>query len=254
MRLVALALVCGLVACGDDDGTVVPREDGVGTCSDGIDNDMDGAIDCADLSCAPLAICTRTDAGPDPEDAGPPPRDVGPAGCSVRVDATGFGITDSCGGADICICTPDASCETECNLCLSPGTCEAAFPRRYRIQPIYAYVPIVKPSGEAWDGDGSGPDLFVATSVDGGGRFETATAYDLTLDGDGEYPAAYSGSFGDFNMVSGSSIVVEVFDEDAVVDDLALECAGSADPTLARSRFIACEGDVGGVFALMLPL
>jgi len=257
MRGLALMVLCTVVACGDDDGDSVPpaREDTVATCSDGRDNDSDGLIDCADPGCGVLATCVSTDAGPDPLDGGPPPQDLGPTGCSVRIDASGLEFTDSCSGANLCVCSVDTTCNANCNLCLSPGTCEPAFPRRYRLAPVFAYVPATKPSGEGWDADGSGPDLYAAMMVDGAGRFETATANDLPLDGDGDFTAVYSGSFGDFNMVSGSSIFTEVFDEDAVADDGAFECNWSANPSLARARFLECAGDeLGGFGAFMLPL
>jgi hypothetical protein len=258
MRGLAVSVLCALVACGDDDGSVpMPREDTVATCSDGVDNDSDGLIDCADPGCGVFAMCASTDAGPidgGPLDGGPPPRDLGPDGCSVLLDSAGFVDTDSCTGGNLCICPVDTTCEADCDLCLSPGTCEPAFPRRYRLVPLFAYVPATKPSGEGWDGDGSGPDLFAAMSVDGTGRFVTATANDLTLDGDGDFTAVYTGSSGDFNMVSGSTITAEVTDEDALANDGAFECNWSANPTLARDRYLECTGDLGGFGAFMLPL
>jgi cysteine-rich repeat protein len=66
----ALALV---MAC-DPDVRVEGTE--VGDCSDGADNDGDGAYDCTDASCAGAPICASSDAGTRP-DAGSLP-DAGP--------------------------------------------------------------------------------------------------------------------------------------------------------------------------------
>jgi len=68
----------------------VPEEITEPVCSDGIDNDLDGAIDCLDSSCVPLPICT------------PPPdltEDQCPLGtadlcCSDSTDNEGDGIQD----------------------------------------------------------------------------------------------------------------------------------------------------------------
>jgi hypothetical protein len=244
-----------LVGCGDDGSPPFSLENTVSACSDGLDNDSDGLVDCADTECVGYAICGATDGGPPRLDGGPPVADLGASGCSVLIDSSGFGVTDSCTGGNICICTPDATCEAGCNSCLSPGTCEPALPRRYRLSPVYAYVPVTKPSGEGWDGDGSGPDLFAAMAVDGTGRFQTATANDLTLDADGDFTAIYSGTFADFNLIAGSSITAEVSDEDALADDAAFMCEWSANPMLARARFIECAGDeLGGFGAFIVPL
>lgn len=73
-----LGLTCGGGSPGDDDDTVDPGDDddtvgpgddddAVGTaedCSDGIDNDSDGAIDCADVDCTNNANCTGAACSP----------------------------------------------------------------------------------------------------------------------------------------------------------------------------------------------
>ncbi|HJL28038.1 MAG: hypothetical protein CMN31_04040 [Sandaracinus sp.] len=194
------------------------------------------------------------DAGPADTDAGPPPADAGPNGCSVLVDETGIGITDSCAGENICICTPNMACSSDCNACLTPGTCEPALPRRYRLFPLLAYVPPTKPDGSGWDADGSGPDLYVEMSVDGAGTITTATANDLTIDGDGDFSAVYSGTSGDYNLVFGSSIDASVNDEDLAGDDGAFVCTWTANPALVRGRLLECEGELGGLYALVTPL
>lgn len=83
-----IALVC-LAACSTRDATPDPAgaETSAADCSDGRDNDADGAADCADVACGVHAWCmsARLDAGPGRSDAGPP-RDVGSAECSAPID------------------------------------------------------------------------------------------------------------------------------------------------------------------------
>jgi len=121
------------------------------------------------------------------------------------------------------------ACSSDCNACLTPGTCEPALPRRYRLFPLLAYVPPTKPDGSGWDADGSGPDLYVEMSVDGAGTITTATANDLTIDGDGDFSAVYSGTSGDYNLVFGSSIDASVNDEDLAGDDGAFVVGKTGD-------------------------
>jgi hypothetical protein len=100
---------------GNDDGTgfgyidfhqahvSVPSEDSDPTCSDGLDNDIDGALDCADSGCTPLAACT------------PPPsltEDMCPLGtadlcCSDTTDNEGDGPIDC----------DDSDCQGNASMC-----------------------------------------------------------------------------------------------------------------------------------------
>ena len=172
-----------------------------------------------------------------------------PTGCSVQVSADGNTVTDSCGGSDICICDLDTTCAAGCDLCLTPGRCEAAFPRRYTLSPAFAWVPPTKPDGSGWDADGSGPDLFAEMTVDGSAPFSTATVNDLTLDADGHFTASFPDLFRDFNLVAGSSIQAEVIDEDSFSDDSAFICNLNATAAEARRRVLSCDSAFGGFVA-----
>ncbi|MEZ4464433.1 MAG: hypothetical protein R3F43_07940 [bacterium] len=59
-----LALLA-LMACqtADDDSDDLPGETGVALCSDGMDNDGDGHVDCDDVGCARVGVCTDAGAG-----------------------------------------------------------------------------------------------------------------------------------------------------------------------------------------------
>lgn len=75
-----VALTCALgLGCGDDD---VAAELSAAECSDGVDNDGDGAIDCADVGCRTHAFCEGVDGGSD-RDAG----DVDAGDVDAGIDA-----------------------------------------------------------------------------------------------------------------------------------------------------------------------
>ncbi|MBI5487870.1 MAG: hypothetical protein HY905_11100 [Deltaproteobacteria bacterium] len=64
--LVAAGGVVTAGACGDDTpGTTGPGEHTPAECSNGLDDDGDGATDCLDYGCILLAICDRRDGGSD---------------------------------------------------------------------------------------------------------------------------------------------------------------------------------------------
>ena len=80
---ILLAMVAAVPACTSAPTT--PTESDVNTCSNGRDDDGDGATDCRDLACTVFPFCAGTDAG---IDSGPLP-DVGPrpdAGCDPSLD------------------------------------------------------------------------------------------------------------------------------------------------------------------------
>lgn len=83
----ALGVLLGLAACGGRDRTGTPVgsvEGTAATCSDGLDNDHDGFVDCYDGNCASQASC-RADGGT-PLDFGPP-LDLGPTPlCTAPID------------------------------------------------------------------------------------------------------------------------------------------------------------------------
>lgn len=92
--------ICLVFGCGDDD--VSPEGRNAGECSDGADNDGDGAFDCADSDCAASPACTASDAG---RDAGPR-EGRNPGECADGADNDGDGdfdcADDDCMGAPVC--------------------------------------------------------------------------------------------------------------------------------------------------------
>jgi len=90
-RVLTLAFVGLLfIGCGDDDATTsVPSIET--SCSDGIDNDQDGQIDCADGDCAGNAACPTTETS-----------------CSDGVDNDNDGLIDCLDGD----CATDPACVT----------------------------------------------------------------------------------------------------------------------------------------------
>ena len=62
LRAAALLLLFAFpAACGKSDGDpAAPAENTIGACSDGIDNDGDGWIDCDDQDCLVFAMCVST--------------------------------------------------------------------------------------------------------------------------------------------------------------------------------------------------
>jgi hypothetical protein len=151
-------------------------------------------------------------------------------------------------GQDVCICEAVGCDVVGCSICAAPGVCEFAVPRRYRIAPISAQVPTTQPSGDSWDVGGGAPDLYATVSVDG------VSVLAMTAVGTDSFEITWSGARADANLVAGSRIAVTLFDQDAVDDDEAFFCEWTATPALLRSRALACEGVLGSLFALVLPL
>ena len=234
----------GPCVCGGTDG-------GTPSCGDGTCDSGETCSTCASDCGACPATCGNgaCDSG---ETCSTCASDCGacpPTGCSVQVSADGNTVTDSCGGSDICICDLDTTCAAGCDLCLTPGRCEAAFPRRYALVPQIALVPATKPDGSGWDADGSGPDLFAEMTVDGSAPLRTATANNVSLDADGQFTTFYSGTSREFNLVAGSSIQAEVFDEDLTSNDGAIRCNWNATAAEARRRVLSCDSAFGGFVA-----
>jgi hypothetical protein len=105
--LFALPCLLALVAIAGCTTRDAPRESSAGECSNGADDDLDGALDCEDTGCAPHAFCSLPggdggsfDGGPAPILDGGPPGDrmIGPS-CSAPLDV-GFVIDVSTSMAD----------------------------------------------------------------------------------------------------------------------------------------------------------
>jgi len=117
-----LPAVLALAACGES----TPGES---SCSDGVDNDMNGQTDCADTACAAHAACVTTDAGISDDGGG---AGCGPESCMGCCDAdrcqSGMSLA-ACGwGGLACeVCLLGASCEpTGCEggpVACGPANC-----------------------------------------------------------------------------------------------------------------------------------
>lgn len=153
-------------------------------------------------------------------------------------------IEDSCSGEQICICPPGTT-----GLCESGGTCSPAFGRGYRVGLVGFSLPPVRPDGMCWDDPGCGaPDPYVVVQVDGIEVGRTPAASDI-YEGGWSPPAVF-----DFRLDAGSSLRLEVYDEDLISDDGAFAC--NFQPISAvqlRSRQASCTGGVGTLRAVIIP-
>jgi len=160
-------------------------------------------------------------------------------GCSV-LDA-GSVFADDCGGNQICICPGSATCT-------SGGTCQAAFGRRYLIGVVGVSLPEFAPDGDYWDLGGNPPDPFVQVTVDGTVLGASPAGRDL-------YNVAWEPPFAvEATIVSGSSVQLDVYDQDVSVHDGAFVCrfAPITAATL-RSRSVSCSGALGRLVAVIVP-
>lgn len=95
-------------------------------------------------------------------------------------------------------------------------------------------VPTTDETGAAWDALGGAPDPFISISVNG-----TTTATSATRDD--TFSATFSGPY-DVTLIAGSTLTIEVWDEDVTVNDLMFTCQASpirAD--LLRGRGLSCS-------------
>lgn len=125
---------------------------------------------------------------------------------------------DSCGGDTICV----------------DGRCEGAFGRVYEIRDIAVQVSTTNASGEAWDALGGAPDLFVQVIVDGSVVATTGVAND-------SFSASFGGPFR-ATLLAGSSLILQVVDEDVADHDSVFACqAIPVGADLLRSRSVQCS-------------
>jgi len=132
----------------------------------------------------------------------------GGGGCSVA--------NDTCDGETVCV----------------NSSCVAAFPRVYNIGNIRVMLPTTDPTGAAWDIGGGAPDILVEVRVNGTLAGTTSTVQD-------QFSATFAAGF-DATLVGGSTVTLDVYDEDATVNDKALTCTGTVTSAFARSRELAC--------------
>ncbi|GAB4202200.1 MAG: hypothetical protein OHK0013_15180 [Sandaracinaceae bacterium] len=130
-------------------------------------------------------------------------------------------------------CTPSADTCTGESICVA-GACEAAFGRIYTIMDVSVSVPTTDETGAAWDAFGGAPDPFIVVLVNGSTVATSATRNDT-----------FSGTFsGPYNatLIAGSSLAIQVWDEDVSANDLMFTCQASPiGADLLRQRSLACS-------------
>jgi hypothetical protein len=148
----------GLLGAGCDSGG--RGEVTAAECSDGLDNDGDGAVDCGDVGCGAHAFCdvTLADGGTPP----PPPPSCGPSncgGCCSGDTCLGGNSASACGsGGAICVdCGPGRLC--------SGGVCTIDPASRWNVIVESVEVSTTSTGGGAWDPFGGAPDPYVNVEV-----------------------------------------------------------------------------------------
>lgn len=214
-RWVAMLVWC--VACTGDD-----------------DDDGGGGAVCGDLACNGS------------ETSGTCPGDcpVNPF-CGDSVCSGGETAASCPGDCPTTACTADpATCAGD-TICVG-GSCVAAFGRAYRIVAVSATVPQRDPNGESWDVPGGLPDPYAVISLNGT-TLGTTTAVQDTLTpawNQGTQPTA---------IPAGSTIRVDLYDEDIAADDGIVACVLA--PVTAdhlHAAAFTCSGALGTVVVGLL--
>lgn len=151
----------------------------------------------------------------------------------VAVAGVGCGTNGAAGpgpGDDDGACSESAdSCPDE-TICIA-GACEAAFPRVYSVTNVSVSVPTKNPNNnEDWDVGGGAPDLFLGDH----------TGNKLSMVVSDSFTATFAGPF-DFQLIAGSSLELDVWDEDLTSNDPGFGCI--ANPITAaqlRGRTFSC--------------
>lgn len=189
-------------------------------CTNGTDDDQDGAADCLDTQCA-----------------------LEPACATCTVAAAGQLITDSCTVSDICVCSGTEDFCTD-------GDCEAALAQQYVVDIISATLPATKPDSSCWDVVGCGaPDIWVDVRLANGTEVVASITRDDVFSA--EWTTAYSLPL---TLVAGTELVVIVYDDDGVAgSEGAFQCMFTLDAARLRSRTLDCTGALGTLAMDIFP-
>lgn len=135
-------------------------------------------------------------------------------------------------GTPACSTSPD-NCTGEM-ICVA-SSCVAAFPRVYRVTNISVMVPTTNPvGGGAWDVGGGAPDMFIGEGS-GGATKLSAVVQD-------QFSATFPGPI-QFNLIGGSTLRIDVWDEDVTTNDPVTACQRAPITAAAlRSRTFNCAG------------
>lgn len=155
-----------------------------------------------------LVVVTACSGDESPGGTPDAPGGGGGGGCSA--------VQDTCTGETVCV----------------SGSCVAAFPRVYAISAINIALPTTN-QGATWDVGGGAPDPFAVISVNGTMAATTSAVQDV-------FTATLPGPWNITINAAGSTLLVDIFDEDATVDDHAFACTGTLTAALARARTLAC--------------
>ena len=183
--------LCGLIvvaACASDDGDGPAPFCGDDVCAAG-ESSQTCAEDCpaSGPSCGDGA-CNGT------ETSATCAADCGSAACSP-------GDPSTCAGETICL----------------NSQCVAAFGRAYRINAYSVVVPQFMPDGSTWDAAGGAPDPYAIITLNGTALGMTAAAQDI-------FNPVWNMATNPTNIPAGSTLIVDVYDEDIAEDDPVMRC------------------------------
>jgi hypothetical protein len=219
--------------CDGDPSCAAERE----VCDNGIDDDGDLGADCQDADCAQAANClfelNCSDGRDDDVDGA---IDCADSECAESPDCQGVcdPANDLCPDNDICIV----------------DQCEPAFGRSYFFSGFELALGPEDQGGGGWDPFGGSPDPKVELHLNGAKFFETGTRNDT-------FDAAFNETVS-ATLNEGDVLEVRVLDSDADADDIALQCFADPVPAdLLRFRAVQCSnvngnGNVVGIIGFFI--
>ena|SRR3990167_4550082 len=148
---------------------------------------------------------------------------------------------NDCGAG--CSTAPD-SCSGS-NICDNTGVCADAFNRVYALQITSVVFGQRDLTGECWDLACNPPDPLAEVRVGNQVVYTTQSLQDT-----------YTGNFEfiDVTLIAGSSLFIDIYDEDASSNDLGLTCSlDPVDPVVLRQRSFHCDGTAVTLDATIAP-